>query len=142
MWRLKTGSKRRYHGCDQHRPRASQPGRQDWFYAHSSLWDCRARDECALTITELVKTGILTPMQMAEKMSYNPAKVLGIDRGTLREGAAADVVVIDPDAQYTINKNKFASKGRNTPFHGRKVYGEVQMTICDGEIVYEKRQNI
>ena len=96
----------------------------------------------ALTITELVKTGILTPMQMAEKMSYNPAKVLGIDRGTLREGAAADVVVIDPDAQYTINKNKFASKGRNTPFHGRKVYGEVQMTICDGENVNEKRQNI
>lgn len=48
------------------------------------------------------------------------------------------MVVIDPDAQYTTNKNKFASKGRNTPFHEGKSMEEVQMTTCDGEIVYEK----
>lgn len=93
----------------------------------------------ALTVTELVKTGILTPLQMAEKMSYNPAKVLGVDSGTLSEGARADVVVIDPNTRYKIDKEKFASKGRNTPFHGREVYGRVKMTICDGKIVYELR---
>lgn len=93
----------------------------------------------ALTVTELVRPGILTPMQMAEKMSYNPAKVLGIDKGTLAEGAAADVTVINPDIEYTIDKKTFASKGKNTPFHGRKVYGKVMMTICDGKIVHEVR---
>ena len=92
-----------------------------------------------LTITELVRTGILTPMQMAEKMSYNPAKVLGINRGFLAKGAEADVTIIDPEKAYTINKNTFASKGKNTPFHGREVYGKVMMTICGGNIVYEDR---
>lgn len=89
-----------------------------------------------LTITELVDTGILTPMQMAEKMSYNPAKILGIDRGSLAEGKPADVTVIDPKAEYTIHASKFASKGKNTPFDGRKVKGRVVATICDGKTVY------
>jgi dihydroorotase len=96
----------------------------------------------ALTYTQLVKTGILTPLQMAEKMSYNPAKVLGIDKGTLREGKCADVVVIDTDTEYTIDKNTFYSKGRNTPFDGWKVYGKVKATICDGEVVYQEEKPI
>lgn len=93
----------------------------------------------ALTVTELVDTGILTPMQMAEKMSYNPARILGIDKGSLAEGKIADVVIIDPKAEYTIDVNSFASKGRNTPFDGRKVKGKVMMTVCDGCIVYEAK---
>ena len=91
----------------------------------------------ALTITELVDTGILTPMQMAEKMSYNPAKILGIDRGSLAEGKPADVTIIDPEAEYVIDASKFASKGKNTPFDGRKVKGRVMATICDGKTVYQ-----
>ena len=93
----------------------------------------------ALTMTELVDPGILTPMQMAEKMSYNPARILGIDKGSLAEGKTADVVIIDPKAEYTIDVNSFASKGRNTPFNGRKVKGKVMMTVCDGCIVYEAK---
>ncbi|OUO77750.1 dihydroorotase [Blautia sp. An249] len=91
----------------------------------------------ALTMTELVEKGILTPLQMAEKMSYNPAKVLGISKGTLQEGADADVTIIDPKASYKIDKGTFVSKGRNTPFDGKKVKGRVIFTICDGNIVYE-----
>ena len=91
----------------------------------------------ALTYTELVEPGILTVMQMAEKMSYNPARILGIDRGSLEIGKAADVVIIDPEIEYTIDADTFASKGKNTPFNGRKVKGKVKMTICDGNIVYE-----
>lgn len=90
----------------------------------------------ALTITELVENGILTPMQMAQKMSYNPAKVIGIDKGTLLPGKTADIVIIDPKQEYVIDKNSFASKGRNTPFDGRKVKGKVKMTICGGRVVY------
>lgn len=93
----------------------------------------------ALTYTELVEPGILTPMQMAEKTSYNPAKILGLtDKGAVAEGKIADLVVFDPRAEYVIDKNTFLSKGKNTPFHGRKVKGEVCCTIVDGRIVYER----
>ena len=89
-----------------------------------------------LTYTELVLGGYLTPMQMAEKMSYNPAKSIGIDKGDVQKGKKADVVIFDPKETYKIDKNTFASKGRNTPFDGREVTGRVKVTICDGNIVY------
>ncbi len=91
----------------------------------------------SLTYTELVLGGYLTPMQMAEKMSRNPAKVIGLDRGDISPGKAADLVIFDPEETYTIDKNTFASKGRNTPFDGRCVTGRVKCTICDGEVVFE-----
>ena len=79
-------------------------------------------------------------MQMAAKMSYNPAKVIGIDKGDIQPGKIADVVIFDPKCTYTIDKNKFASKGRNTPFHGRQVTGKVRCTICDGNVVYQDEE--
>ena len=91
-----------------------------------------------LTYTELVLGGYLTPMQMAEKMSYNPAKIVGIDRGDIAPGKTADIVIFDPNETYKIDKNKFASKGRNTPFDGKTVTGKVKMTIAGGHIVYEE----
>lgn len=97
----------------------------------------------ALTYTELVETGIITPMQMAEKMSYNPAKILGIhDRGSVSEGKIADIVIFDPETEYVIDKNTFLSKGKNTPFHGRKVKGKVVCTIAGGRVVYEGGKTI
>ena len=93
----------------------------------------------ALTYTELVLGGYLTPMQMAEKMSWNPANVLGIDKGSMEEGKDADLVIFDPEKTYTIDAAKFASKSRNTPFQGRQVTGAVRMTIAGGEIVYQAR---
>ena len=93
----------------------------------------------ALTYTELVETGILTPMQMAEKTSYNPAKILGLaDKGAIAEGKAADIVIFDKNKEYAIDKNTFLSKGKNTPFHGRKVKGEVAYTLVSGNVVYER----
>lgn len=94
----------------------------------------------SLTISELVKKGWLTPMQMAEKMSYNPAKIIGIDKGDISEGKIADVVVINPDEEYVIDAKKFASKGKNTPFNGRKVQGRVKQTIVAGKIVYNQEE--
>lgn len=93
----------------------------------------------ALTYTELVEPGILTPMQMAEKTSYNPAKILGLaDKGAIAEGKIADIVIFDKDKEYAIDKNTFLSKGKNTPFHGRKVKGEVAYTLVSGNVVYER----
>ena len=90
-----------------------------------------------LTYTELVLGGIYTPMQMAAAMSYNPAQVMHWDKGDIQGGKVADIVLFDPNATYKIDKNEFASKGKNTPFHGREVTGKVVGTICDGRIVYE-----
>lgn len=91
----------------------------------------------SLTYTELVLGGYLTPMQMAEKMSYNPARVLGIDKGTIKEGSVADVVIFNPSIEYVINPDDFASMGKNTPFTGKKVTGKVVCTICGGKVVYK-----
>lgn len=91
----------------------------------------------SLTHTELVLKGYLTPMQMVEKMSYNPAKILGIDRGSIEEGKIADIMIFNPAREYVINVNDFASKGKNTPFNGKKVTGMVEYTICNGKIVYK-----
>lgn len=91
----------------------------------------------ALTYTELVLKGYLTPMQMAQKMSYHPAKVIHSEKGTLREGSVADVVVFDPNRTYAITLEEFAGKAKNTPFLGRKVTGKVVATIVSGDVVFE-----
>jgi dihydroorotase len=93
----------------------------------------------ALTMTELVLNGWLTPMQMVEKMSLNPARILGINKGILAAGKAADIVIADPKEEYRIDKNEFVSKGKNTPFHGKTVTGRIIYTIVDGNIVYRHK---
>lgn len=92
----------------------------------------------SLGITELVETGVLTPMQLIAAMSTNPAKVLGIDKGTLAEGAAADIAIVDPKAQYTVDPAKFYSKSKNSPYGGMQLTGRVIMTIVDGRITYRE----
>lgn len=91
-----------------------------------------------LTYTGLVLTGILTHMQMVEKMSYNPAKIAGIDRGTLLPGRPADIIIVNVDDEIVIDRNNFVSKGHNTPFDGYKVKGIVEYTIVGGKIVYKR----
>lgn len=92
----------------------------------------------ALTVTELLDKGYLTPLGMADRMSYRPAKILGIDKGTLQEGDVADLVIINPKMEYVIDKKEFTSMGRNMPYQGRKVKGKVIMTIAEGKVVYSQ----
>ena len=95
----------------------------------------------ALTYTELVKTGILSIVDMADKMSFQPAKILGLaEQGSVTEGKIADLVIFDPEKEYEIDRETFVSKGKNTPFHGRKVWGEVKYTLVGGRVVYENGQ--
>ena len=110
-----------------HAPHSAEEKAKD--LEHSPFGIVGLETSVALTVTNLVKKGYLTPMQMAAKMSYNPAKVLGIPKGTLDEGKIADITIIDPDKEYTIDVNTFESKGKNTPFDGYKVSGEVEYTI-------------
>lgn len=90
----------------------------------------------ALVMTELVLKGYLTPSQMVEKMSVNPARILKSDKGCIGEGRIADLVIADPTVEYRIDVNHFYSKGRNTPFSGRKVTGRVEYTFVGGRLVY------
>ena len=90
----------------------------------------------ALTVTHLLETGYITPLQMAAKMSTNPAKILGIDKGTLQPGKVADITIINQTEEYVIDKNTFVSKGKNTPFHGKTVRGKVKYTIVSGKVVF------
>ncbi len=91
----------------------------------------------ALSYTYLVKSGILTLPELMQKMSYNPAKTLGLEGGEIKIGAPADIAIVDLNSSYVIDSEKFYSKGKNTPFNGYKVYGKVCMTLVDGEVKFD-----
>ena len=90
----------------------------------------------ALALTGLYHTGLLPLGRVLALMSASPAALLGLDKGTLAVGTDADLVLFDPGQEWVIDKNQFASKGRNTPFHGRTVRGKVKYTISQGNIIY------
>ena len=87
--------------------------------------------------TNLVKTGVITLEKLIELMNTNPRRIFGI--GTeIAVGQKADLSVFDLNKQYTIDSNTFLSKGGSTPFDGEEVFGECQMTIVGGKVVYRK----
>jgi len=88
-----------------------------------------------LAILELVETGRLTPMELINKMSALPAKIIGSDKGNLAVGRTADITIIDPKEWYTIEYRNFVGKGKNTPFDGHMAQGKVRHTIYGGKIV-------
>ena len=92
----------------------------------------------ALSYTQLVKGGALTLCELADKMSAAPARVLGLEGGAIEEGAVADLTIADLNEKWTIDPKDFVSKGKNTPFAGREVYGKVKYTLVDGEVKYRE----
>ena len=93
----------------------------------------------AIAVTELVRKGHLTMVQLMEKMSLNPAKLYRFDKGYLAEGADADLVIFNENECWTVTENDIASKSCNTPFIGTELYGRVKYTICGGQVVYEDK---
>lgn len=94
----------------------------------------------ALAVTKLVKPGHLTMVQLMEKMSLNPAKLYRFDKGSVAEGADADLVIFDENERWTVTEDDIASKSHNTPFIGAELCGRVKYTICGGRIVYEDKK--
>ena len=88
-------------------------------------------------VTALIETGHLTWPQLIEKLTVNPARVLNIDRGTLRPGSMADVTIVDPAVEWTIDPSEFRSKSRNCPYAGWKVRGRADTVIVGGKVKFE-----
>jgi dihydroorotase len=86
--------------------------------------------------TVLVKGGHLSPEALFDKMTASAANILGLGAGVLAEGRTADITIIDPDAEWTVDPLKFVSRGHNSPFGGRTLSGVVKYTIAGGEIAY------
>ena len=94
--------------------------------------------ECALSlyVKALIDPGIVDWPTLISMMTHRPAAVIGIDKGTIAEGDRADITIIDPNAEYTIDTAKFYSKSRNCPYHGWPVKAKIEKTIVAGEIRY------
>ena len=90
----------------------------------------------SLGLTHLVAPGHLSVMALLEKMTSNPAQVLGVDAGYLAENGPADLVIFDADVTREVTDD-FASKASNSPFGGHQLQGVIAYTICDGDIVYQ-----
>ena len=86
--------------------------------------------------TNLVKTGLLSPLELIDKMSRKPAEILGLDRGSIVAGKAADLAVIDVRKEYEITAGSFQSKGGNSPFLGQRLFGRIAYTIVGGKILW------
>lgn len=92
----------------------------------------------AATITNLVDKDLISYLDIVRLMSYNPAKILGIDKGIIKEGKTADITIFNPNIEYVYKEEDIVSKSKNTPWIGKKLKGQVEYTIVGGKAVYER----
>jgi len=121
--------------ASDHAPHASTDKDVEFAYAASGMIGLETSLGLSLA---LVEEGVLGPGELVAKMSTQPAAILKRPGGTLRIGAAADVTVIDPRREWTVDPGRFRSRSRNSPFGGRTLKGKAILTIKDGEIVYQE----
>jgi len=93
----------------------------------------------SVSVTELVHSGILGWGDLIEKISSNPADILGIDRGSLKVGSPADITIISPEKEWVVRKKDFLSRSKNSAFLGKRLKGVVEYTICKGKVVYPQK---
>jgi dihydroorotase len=91
-----------------------------------------------VTLTVLVNKGIITPVQMVERMSAAPNRILGLQGGSLKPNSPADVTIIDPTIKWKVDPTQFFSKARNTAFVGMEIEGAAVTTILGGRVVYSR----
>jgi dihydroorotase len=118
--------------CSQHAPRALEKKMQELDRAPFGI--AGLETALGLVVTRLIEPGSLTWPAALAKLTCNPARVLGIDKGTLRIGADADVTIIDPAASWTVDARRFRSKSRNTPFNGWRLRGLATSVIVGGKL--------
>jgi len=120
--------------CTDHAPHAPEKKMQELDRAPFGIIGL---ETCLpLVIQQLIEPGHLTWPQAIEKMTINPARVLGINKGTLRVGADADVTIIDPSRPWTVAAGDFRSKSQNSPFIGWTFHGRAETVIVGGRVKY------
>jgi dihydroorotase len=112
------------------------PTEKDVEFAQAPFGIVGLETSLGLTLTELVEPGVISLERAVELLSLAGARLVELPAGTLAEGAAADIAVFDPKAEWTVDPATFASQSRNTPFTGRRLKGVVRHTICYGKVVY------
>jgi len=121
--------------CD-HAPHARTDKEVEFEYAANGISGL----ETSLSLSlNLIHSKILSWPEVVSRMSTRPARILNLPKGTLKEGADADITVIDPLLPWTVDVQVFRSRGKNSPFHGRQMQGKALMTIVGGEIKYDGR---
>ena len=90
-----------------------------------------------MTLTTLVHPGVLTLSQAMGKLTSEPARILKLPKGRIAEGADADLTIFDPTREWEVDAGAFASKSRNTPFHGWRLKGQTVATLVAGKVVWE-----
>ena len=116
-----------------HAPHSNEEKNQEFTKAPSGIIGLETA--LGLGITNLVRENKLSLMEFLEKLTINPAKLYKLERGRIKEGLPADLVIFDENEEYTVEK--FKSKSSNSPYIGKKLYGKVKYTICNGKIVYK-----
>lgn len=116
-----------------HSPHAQEEKDREYMYAPSGFPGLETA--VGILLTDLVHTGKLDIAMMIEKMTAAPARIFGINAGSLAEGMPADITVIDPELEWTVDDKKFYTKGSHSPFVGRRLKGKAVMTFVDGRLV-------
>jgi dihydroorotase len=116
-----------------HSPHAQEEKDREYIYAPSGFPGLET--SLGIMLTDLYHTGALDLPLIISKMTYEPAQVFGMAAGTLNEGAAADITVIDPELKWTVDAKKFYTRGSHSPFVGRQLQGKAVLTLVDGEVV-------
>lgn len=119
-----------------HAPRASEKKLQALDRAPFGMVNLETT--LSLVIKHLIEPQFLTWPQAIRKMTINPAQALGLSKGTLQVGADADVTIIDPDVRWTVRRDEFHSRSRNTPFEGAELVGRAVRVIVDGEVRFAR----
>ncbi|MEN6566332.1 MAG: dihydroorotase [Veillonellales bacterium] len=118
-----------------HAPHAFEEKDQEYPFAPSGFSGLETA--VGVVLTDLYHTGEFTLPELIYKMSTAPARILGIEAGVLKVGAAADITVIDPDKEWIVNSDTFYSKGKSTPFLGKQLKGKAVATIVGGKVIME-----
>ena len=92
----------------------------------------------SLAVVHLVNEAGMSLSDVVSKLTVNPAKLYGFDRGTLTVGKAADIAIADINEKWIVKEEDFKSKSHNSPFIGEELTGRIKMTICDGKVVYKR----
>ena len=116
-----------------HSPHAQEEKDREYMYAPSGFPGLETA--VGVLLTDLVHTGKLDIAMMIEKMTAAPARIYAINAGSLAEGMPADITVIDPELEWTVDDKKFYTKGSHSPFVGRRLKGKAVMTFVDGRLV-------